>query len=85
MEKKEQFKEFVKKNPILVRYVKNNEMSWQKFYEIYDIYGEDENAWKDYTSAEKVAATAATAASGFALADAVNWIKNINLDRKIVV
>ena len=45
---KESFKEFVKKNPRLIKYVKNNEMTWQKFYEIYDIYGEDKNAWSEY-------------------------------------
>ena len=29
-------------------------MSWQKYYEIYDMYGEDENVWKDYITKEKV-------------------------------
>ena len=29
-------------------YVKNNEMTWQKFYEIYDIYGENNDVWIDY-------------------------------------
>ena len=48
MNKKEQFKIFAKNHPELVTYIKNQEMSWQKFYEIYDIYGEDEIAWKDY-------------------------------------
>lgn len=42
------FKSFVKKNPNLVTYVKNNNMSWQKLYELYDLYGEDESIWKDY-------------------------------------
>lgn len=44
------FKTFVKKNPALVNYVKNGTMSWQKFYELYDIYGEDNSIWKDYTT-----------------------------------
>ena len=48
--KKEKFKEFVKKNPILLKYVKNGSMTWQKFYEMYDMYGEDEKIWKDYFS-----------------------------------
>jgi len=42
------FKSFVKKNPNLVSYVRNGDMSWQKFYELYDIYGEDTSIWKDY-------------------------------------
>ena len=48
MDKKGEFKAFVRKNPILVKYVKNNEMTWQKFYEIYDIYGENNDVWIDY-------------------------------------
>ena len=45
--KKEEFKEFVKKNPKLITYVNNNEMTWQKFYEMYDLYGESNEVWKD--------------------------------------
>jgi len=49
--KKEAFKEFAKSHPELINYLNNNkDMSWQKLYEIYDIYGEDENIWKDYLS-----------------------------------
>ena len=50
--KKEKFKEFVKKNPILLKYVKNGSMTWQKFYEMYDMYGEDNSIWKDYLSSD---------------------------------
>ncbi|MEG2322447.1 MAG: spore coat protein YlbD [Bacilli bacterium] len=74
MAKREEFKEFVKKNPQLVKFVKNGEMNWQKFYEIYDLYGDKEDAWKDYLTV----ATSTTAAVG--LTDVVNWFKNINLD-----
>ena len=45
---KDSFKAFVKNNPNLVNYVKNNEMSWQKFYEMYDLYGEEHEIWKSY-------------------------------------
>jgi len=48
MGKKEEFKTFASKHPELISYVRNGSMSWQKFYEIYDIYGEDKVAWKDY-------------------------------------
>ena len=41
MTKVDNFKEFVKKNQVLVTYVKENKMTWQKFYELYDLYGED--------------------------------------------
>lgn len=77
MSKVEEFKTFVKKNPKLLKYVKNGESSWQKFYEIYDLYGEEESAWKDYLGVATVATTAATATS---FADIINWVKTINLD-----
>ena len=50
METKEKFKDFVKNNPILLKYVKENKMTWQQFYEIYDLYGEDKEAWKYFTA-----------------------------------
>lgn len=76
MGKIDEFKEFVKKNPKLVKYVKNNESSWQKFYEIYDLYGEDKEAWKDYLQVETVAA----ATTATAVTDLFGWLKNLNLD-----
>ena len=51
---KEEFKVFAKSHPELLNYIKSGEMTWQKFYEIYDIYGEDESAWKPYLSQDKV-------------------------------
>lgn len=48
MATKEEFKNFAKMHPELVHYIKSGEATWQKFYEIYDIYGESETAWQDY-------------------------------------
>lgn len=45
---KEDFKKFVQAKPELADYVENNTMTWQKFYELYDMYGEDENIWSKY-------------------------------------
>ena len=42
------FKTFVKNNPNLVTHVRNGNMSWQNFYELYDLYGEKEEIWKEY-------------------------------------
>ena len=78
MDQKEAFKGFVRKNPKLIKYVKSGEMSWQKFYEIYSLYGEDNSAWSEYLKEEKAVATGV--ASSFGLAEALNWIKSIDLD-----
>ena len=85
--KKEQFKEFVKKNPKLITYVKNNEMTWQKFYEMYDLYGESDDAWGEYINlstkekeVKEVSQPLKTGLSGFTLSEVVNWLKNVDLD-----
>lgn len=75
MDTKEKFKDFVKKNPILLSHVKNGEMTWQKFYEIYDIYGEDETAWADYL--KPVTTATKTAATSF---DLMSFLKSLDLD-----
>ncbi len=48
MDKKNEFREFVKGRPELIDYINSGEMTWQKFYEVYDIYGSDDNAWSKY-------------------------------------
>ena len=73
MGKKEAFKEFVKKHPKLITYVKEGKSTWQKFYEIYDLYGETDEAWKDYLAPAVITGSIATS-------DIINFIKNINLD-----
>ncbi len=73
MNTKDKFKDFVRQNPVLLKHVKDGNMTWQKFYEIYDIYGEDENAWKEYLT---VAAPAAAATSF----DFMGFIKSLDLD-----
>ena len=64
----ETFKGFVRKNPILIKHVKSGTMSWQKFYEIYDLYGEDEVAWKDYLQVEKKQEAVSNAATAVGIA-----------------
>ncbi len=85
--KKEEFKEFVKKNPKLINYVKTNEMTWQKFYEMYDLYGEDNEVWKDYINKNETRNTTSqvkkvekSGIAGLTLSEVVNWFKNMDLD-----
>jgi len=71
MTKIDNFKLFVKNNPNLITYVRNNTMSWQKFYELYDIYGEDESVWSKYKNSER------NGESSFKIND---LIKGVNID-----
>lgn len=70
-----EFKEFVKNNPRLLKYVNNNEMSWQKFYEMYDMYGDNPDIWKKYLNEEEK-----DNKENNNIGDFVNYFKNINLD-----
>jgi len=72
MSKKEEFREFIKSKPELVEYIKSNEMTMQKFYEIYDVYGKDENAWKAYERKETT--------SNINIPKLTELVKNINID-----
>ena len=53
MSKKEEFKEFIKNKPELVSFIRNKEMTMQDFYEIYDVYGDNMEAWKPYLNKEE--------------------------------
>lgn len=72
---KETFKEFVRNNPKLIKFVNNNEMTWQKFYEMYDIYGENNDIWNKYLKEEKIKET-----SSLGVTDFINFLKTVNLD-----
>lgn len=48
MDKRDDFKKFVSSHPNIIEHVKNKSMSFQDFYEIYDIYGEDNSVWDKY-------------------------------------
>lgn len=74
---KESFKEFVRKNPRLVKYVNKENMSWQKFYEMYDLYGEENDVWKSYLEEEKEKVVATSPAT---VSDFMSYFKNMNID-----
>ena len=86
MDKKEAFKGFVRENPSLMRFVKNGEMTWQKFFEMYDMYGTNNSVWDDYlkeavtTVASTAAVTATSSTPSISFNDVVNWVKGIDLD-----
>ena len=73
MSKIDNFKIFIKSHPEFIDYVKENNISWQRLYELYDIYGEDINIWNKYINSNTIKDT-------INIRGLLNTIKNINLD-----
>ena len=83
MSKIEEFKLFVRKNPKLINYVKNNQMTWQKFYEMYDLYGGDNEIWKEYSEVkidEKKQESRSKLNFG-SVEEIVNMVKNMDVNK----
>ena len=74
---KEEFKEFVSKHPELIKYVNRNEMTWQKFYDMYSLYGEKNEAWNDYLLVKK---EENSKLSNTTISDILSAIKNVDVD-----
>lgn len=81
MAKMDDFKSFVKKNPNLINYVRNDTMSWQKFYELYDLYGEDENIWGDYLGSSSASSNKVEKKSTSRFSDILDMAKNIDANK----
>ena len=81
MAKSDEFKMYVKKNPKLINYVKDGSMTWQGFYEIYDLYGEDNNAWSKYLSNTDEEVTGTKKSSISSVSDIVKMVKNMDVDK----
>ena len=74
MDNLDNFKQFVRNNPTFANYIKDGSMTWQKFYELYDMYGEDSNVWNDFKKTE-------TKKNSPTLTDIINLAKNIDLNK----
>lgn len=82
MTKIDDFKLFVKNNPNLITYVRNNAMSWQKFYELYDLYGEDNSVWNEYLNKDTaVNSTKAESKKTSKFSDILDMAKNIDTNK----
>jgi len=77
MERKEEFKKFVRTKPNLISYVNNGNMTWQKFYEMWNLYGDDVSVWSDYET--KNISTEETKNS-ITFGEILNTIKRIDMN-----
>lgn len=73
MDKKEQFKSFMSNHPELVEYIQRKEMTWQDFYEIYDIYGDSSEAWNKYLNNR-------SSSREDVISELTGLLKNVNID-----
>lgn len=82
---KEAFKSFARGHKELASHVISGKTSWQKLYELYDIYGENSTIWDDYFSSNnKVVETAGNTVEEETtptnLKDLFTSIKNVDLN-----
>lgn len=73
---KEEFKTFVRTKPELASYVADGTMTWQKFYELWSLYGSDNKVWDDYP--KKIVKNADT--NNFSFSSIINSLKNVDMD-----
>lgn len=78
---KDSFKAFVRKHPELITYVNNDQMTWQKFYDMYTLYGEENNeAWSSYLKRKNNSSTTRTGKKEFKMSDIIDYVKNVDMD-----
>lgn len=67
---KENFKIFARNHPELISSVMSGNVSWQKLYELYDIYGDNSDIWSRYI----------TNTSDVSFKDVFQKVKNMDMD-----
>ena len=81
MSNKEEFKLFVKSHPELIRYVKNGEMTWQKFYETYSLYGKENDVWNKYfNNNEEIKENTNEKKENVSITDVIDMVKKVDLN-----
>ena len=76
--KSDNFKMFIKANTFLISYVRDKKKTWQELYELYDIVGDDEEAWNKYLEKGN---TSSNTSNGFKIEDFIKIAKNIDVDK----
>ena len=77
------FKNFVKSNSFLIGYIRRGEKTWQEFYEMYDLYGEDEEAWEQFLTEDEMASESQNSnlSKSNYIEDIINMAKRIDMDK----
>lgn len=75
---KDNFKEFAFRNKYLASSVTSGKTSWQKLFELYDIYGEESDVWNEFKNIRKVKEETKLSDT---VKSVVDNIKNIDVDK----
>lgn len=75
---KENFKVFARQHPELATTVLKGNATWQQLYEIYEIYGENNNIWNNYFTQSTITENITTSATTFK--EFMNTFKNLDMD-----
>ena len=70
---KEDFKLFVNEHPELINFVNKGDMTWQKFYDMFSLYGKNEEVWKEYFKSD-------TSKKETTITDIVEALKKVDVD-----
>ena len=68
------FKDFVRRHSFLISYIRDGKKTWQDLYELYDLYGEDEDIWNSFLKEKDNT-------NNHYFDDIVKMIKNIDVDK----
>ena len=79
MNKKEEFKEFLKRNSYLSRFVNDGSTTYQKLFETYDIYGENSEVWNEFRNAKH--SNIGDTKVNDSVKSVLNNLKNVDLDK----
>jgi len=78
---KESFKTFVKNNPSLIKHINNNTMTWQKFYEMYELYGGSSTIWDDYLDSGLRNSSSNLGSTEGAFKELISVVKGLDLEK----
>ena len=77
---KDTFKTFARMHPELGKIVMSGKSSWQKLFELYEIYGESNSVWSDYFTSNSISSTSNVITPTSTVGELFNTIKNVDLD-----
>lgn len=75
---KEEFKLFVRKKPLLAKYVNSGKTTWQKLYETWNLYGDDDAIWNEFNKKEE---DKKEENESFSISNVVDMIKKIDMNQ----